>query len=638
MSDLFTDYYFWGAFGLAIGSSLAVRNLVKSGVRFPWAVFTIMSGIYGGLIGARVLYVMEADPGLFRKDLVEALRFWEGGLSWIGGAFLSGAVMFGCLLRRPSSAWSDFGGIAPGLALTHALSRIGCIVRGCCYGTPTLLPWAVYSERAGCHVHPTQIYDMVGELASTLILQLLWRRPERRRYLFPLYGMLYAIQRFVVEFVRGDTVPSDWAPGLTFHQVSSVFLFLISLTLFLILARWKRSSAFAAIVLAGLGAWSYWGSCSQPVQLRYGDNLKILVVTRSVFSEEARVWMERKKAQGFDAEMMAWPETPTPEEVKGWIRNAAADKSHFLVIVGDCSAGQKTTFDWEMPTCGLKNGGFSDIPFGDLDSDGRPDLAVGRIPVRARQELGIYFAKTSAYERALAAGNRNHAILWAGAKGYEDAVEAGVSSTGKSIPSWMSVSVVSGKTAGQPSRFLEAVTSPLLFSLIVSHGSYRSVSLGDRAGQESILTVEDVTHAFGEGISGPLIMLGCESGLFALEDDKGPCLAEAFLSARSGPVAVISATGPTNPMSNYLTAKTLASVLTQRPLTVGEFWLGVEQALCEEGEATLLDIAKDDPVAEKIAVAVPEDRKHRLTEPGVLHEDVLKYSLLGDPTSPFIVR
>ena len=62
----------------------------------------------------------------------------------------------------------------PGIALGHAVGRMGCLLAGCCFGRPTSEPWGItfHSTVAAANVgtplgvplHPTQIYEAVAEL------------------------------------------------------------------------------------------------------------------------------------------------------------------------------------------------------------------------------------------------------------------------------------------------------------------------------------------------------------------------------------------------------------------------------------------------------------------------------------------
>jgi phosphatidylglycerol:prolipoprotein diacylglycerol transferase len=103
------------------------------------------------------------------------------------------------------------------LALTgcvaEGVGRWGCFFSGCCWGTPTDLPWAVsfpaiarrlHSGLPGVPIHPTQIYMSLNSLAILGILVLLYRKKRFHGRIISVYVMLYAATRFVIEFVRGD--------------------------------------------------------------------------------------------------------------------------------------------------------------------------------------------------------------------------------------------------------------------------------------------------------------------------------------------------------------------------------------------------------------------------------------------------
>lgn len=104
----------------------------------PW-------GVVGGIIGARLFYVIEYRDHFFSPDLLATLRrianFTEGGLvvygSFIGG-FAAGAAYI-LYKRLPLLRLGDV--IIPTLFLGLALGRIGCLMNGCCYGGPCPDNW-----------------------------------------------------------------------------------------------------------------------------------------------------------------------------------------------------------------------------------------------------------------------------------------------------------------------------------------------------------------------------------------------------------------------------------------------------------------------------------------------------------------
>jgi phosphatidylglycerol---prolipoprotein diacylglyceryl transferase len=102
----------------------------------------------GGILGARLFYVIEYWDQRFRSDSISTtifrvLDFPEGGLV-IYGALLGGAVATIAFVRKhnlPLLALADL--ITPSMLVGLALGRIGCLLNGCCYGGPSTLPWAV---------------------------------------------------------------------------------------------------------------------------------------------------------------------------------------------------------------------------------------------------------------------------------------------------------------------------------------------------------------------------------------------------------------------------------------------------------------------------------------------------------------
>jgi phosphatidylglycerol:prolipoprotein diacylglycerol transferase len=103
---------------------------------------------------------------------------------------------------------------APGIALGHAVGRLGCFTAGCCYGKPTNLPWGVVftsplakeisGTPLGVSLHPTQLYESLVELANFFILVWLFKHKRSDGQVIGAYMFLYGIARYFLEFLRGD--------------------------------------------------------------------------------------------------------------------------------------------------------------------------------------------------------------------------------------------------------------------------------------------------------------------------------------------------------------------------------------------------------------------------------------------------
>lgn len=201
---------------------LAQRRFTELGWKGEWAWETVVVALAGGLVGAR-LYWLLANPSAFNRDPLGSL-FSGSGLTWFGGLF--GGVLAVYIWTRwrkiPLVEMFDIAG--PCLALGYAIGRIGCQVSGDGdYGSESSLPWAMgYPDGTvptadGVTVHPTPIYET---LVMGYVALCLWRLRGKLKpgSLFALWMVASSVERFLVEFLRrndgaliGFTQPQLWA-------------------------------------------------------------------------------------------------------------------------------------------------------------------------------------------------------------------------------------------------------------------------------------------------------------------------------------------------------------------------------------------------------------------------------------------
>ncbi len=165
--------------------------------------------IIGGIIGGRATFLLveESLDDLFSFRFFE---IWNGGMVFYGGLIVAILATLIYCRRKMVPFWSIADILAPAVALGHAFGRVGCVFAGCCFGKQCDLPWAItFSNPAGLAplnipLHPTQLYEVVGNLGIIGLLLLAERRKLARGSLFAFYLFLYAILRGVVEAYRGD--------------------------------------------------------------------------------------------------------------------------------------------------------------------------------------------------------------------------------------------------------------------------------------------------------------------------------------------------------------------------------------------------------------------------------------------------
>ena len=112
--------------------------------------------LVAGVVGARTFYVIHHYDNL-DGTVLSYFAIWRGGLELYGAIILVIPVVFLYLRyhKLPIRKYLDI--IFIGLTLVIVFGRIGCFMRGCCFGKPADLPWAVRFPY-GSHVYYNQIY------------------------------------------------------------------------------------------------------------------------------------------------------------------------------------------------------------------------------------------------------------------------------------------------------------------------------------------------------------------------------------------------------------------------------------------------------------------------------------------------
>ena len=243
-------YGILAAAGWVLGIYTWSRQLTH--MRFPggerefWRLVYLL--VAGSLVGGKLLAVAYYGPASLWTDL-------SSGFVYLGGMIGSGLCgYFFCKVKGyVFFEKADF--FASGLAIGHAVGRIGCFAAGCCHGHPTALPWAVRftdprasvfpREWLGVPLHPTQLYEFAGEMAIFLALTCYFQRRRIAGTLLPglvsmAYLAMYGAMRFVVDFWRGDDPNARIGPLTTSQGIS-----LVLVAAALLYARRLRSQATA---------------------------------------------------------------------------------------------------------------------------------------------------------------------------------------------------------------------------------------------------------------------------------------------------------------------------------------------------------------------------------------------------------
>jgi phosphatidylglycerol:prolipoprotein diacylglycerol transferase len=192
--------------GVAVGAGVVARRLpAPRGAALGAAAVVALAA----LVGARFLQRLMHGPG-------------PTGLASFGGVALGLAVVpaVAALAGVPPARLAD--AIVPGGLAALAVGRIGCLLAGCCFGTPSAVPWAVVIPDLGPAArHPLQLYEALADVAIVVALP---RRGLPAGAVAARGAVAYGVARAALEALR-DPAAADALPGgLTLAQGAALAL------------------------------------------------------------------------------------------------------------------------------------------------------------------------------------------------------------------------------------------------------------------------------------------------------------------------------------------------------------------------------------------------------------------------------
>jgi len=226
-----------GALAGSLVSFITLKG--KIGSARAWIVVGLM--VVGAFFGAHLAHWL-LHPGLYRTEPKSILIFWMDGHSLFGGlAFCTLLLLIISRIFPALPFWSTADAFALGAPVGLFFARIGCYLKGCCWGIPIQEghPFHGLSVRLLKNqllvLHPVQLYSAAAAITIFFILLAVRGRQKPPGLLAILFVLLYACARFFLEFFRGDT-RAGFA-GLTLHQGICLALFLVGICLLAVLLR-----------------------------------------------------------------------------------------------------------------------------------------------------------------------------------------------------------------------------------------------------------------------------------------------------------------------------------------------------------------------------------------------------------------
>ena len=318
--------------------------------------------------------------------------------------------------------------------------------------------------------------------------------------------------------------------------------------------------------------------------------------------------------------------------VQGVVAAAKADvgEGHplFLVLYGDAPG----TFDHsgkQIPAIPCINesmagaGCATDNTYGDVDGDGVPEAAVGRIPVFTEAQAAAFLEKAKGFESQYENGLWNRRVaVYTGVGGFGAEIDGLIE--GVTMDALKRVSHafdIVGAYANPSSPYyytpfeekvVELFNGGSLLTVYVGHGS---------SGSMQGLTGDQIDQIKCEHRLPFALFFACLTGNYPADE---PSIAEQVLALPRGPIAVFASTDISHPYANAVFVYEAQRVLLdERPKTFGEAMMRAKWALMhhEDDFRQLMDTVA--------TVQVPWDQQERLRRQ---HLDL--YNLLGDPATP----
>lgn len=230
-------YAFWIGIGLLCSIIMFLYLLYDSKIKIEKQLLVYACGIVGVIVGARLFgCIKNVLLDLYNLEPITVEVISNSDLVFYGGLigfllFTSVAIVW--VYRKFNSEIMNI--IVVTIPLFHSFGRIGCLFAGCCFGveyTKILSITYIANPQEIRSCFPTQLIESFFEFTLFVFLLVLHKK-NKGKNLLKVYLAIYAVFRFCLEFVRGDTVRGFFGK-LSFSQYISLIIVTILLSITII--------------------------------------------------------------------------------------------------------------------------------------------------------------------------------------------------------------------------------------------------------------------------------------------------------------------------------------------------------------------------------------------------------------------
>ncbi|NMB30971.1 MAG: prolipoprotein diacylglyceryl transferase [Clostridiales bacterium] len=211
--------------GILIAAAYGLSQTKKYGLDPNRVIDTVMGGLIGAYVGARLYFVLFS---LSEYDsFIDVINVRDGGLAIYGG--IIGAVIVGGIISRIRKLkfppMLDIAGL--GFLIGQSIGRWGNFVNREAFGKNTDLPWGMTSKDIQYYltqnkstiaadndiivdpfkaVHPTFLYESIWCAIGFIILHFYSKKRKFDGEVFLMYIAWYGAGRFFIEGLRTDSL------------------------------------------------------------------------------------------------------------------------------------------------------------------------------------------------------------------------------------------------------------------------------------------------------------------------------------------------------------------------------------------------------------------------------------------------